>query len=219
MLRSAFHHFVPLALLVFSATANAATFSFLTDPFAGSNALITPGRQVVGGEPSIVFSIGSDTFEFDAAVFGVTPPLTLVNDLAANIPAGGADIVVLRTFDDDSNAATPFGAGSAANLIAAAITSPGPGFFIYFNQGLALPRLVYSTDLNDSTADLKILARLTNLNGQAGQDALVTFQQPNFTTTPEPSSLILMTAAAAVLAGNTLRRRRMGRRQSAVQRG
>ena len=34
----------------------------------------------------------------------------------------------------------------------------GPGFFIYFNSGLDLPRLVYSTDLSDNTADLKVLA-------------------------------------------------------------
>jgi hypothetical protein len=109
------------------------------------------------------------------------------------------NVVVLETFDDDNNPLTPFGAGNAANLIAARITAPGPGFFIYFNQGLNLPRLVFSTDLNDNTADLKILARMLNLTGASGRDALETFTASNFTlttdessTVPEPSTLLLL---------------------------
>ena len=48
-------------------------------------------------------------------------------------------MIVLETFDDDANAATAFAAGNAANLIAARLTTPGPGFFIYFNSALNLP--------------------------------------------------------------------------------
>lgn len=57
-------------------------------------------------------------------------------------------------------------------------------------------------------ADLKILARMTNLSGQAGRDAFPTFAQGNFRMIPEPSSLVLMSVAGAFLAGARLRRRR-----------
>ena len=113
--------------------------------------------------------------------------------MASSIPASGVNTIVLQTFDDDGNPATPFGAGHAANLIAAQITTPGPGFFIYFNQGLDVPRLVFSTDLNDNTADLKVLFRMTNLTGQAGRDAMPTFSGANFQlAVPEPSSFVTM---------------------------
>jgi hypothetical protein len=85
------------------------------------------------------------------------------------------------------------------------VTSPGAGFFIYFNSGLDLPRLVYSTDLSDNMADLKVLARITNLEGQ--RDALPTFTASNFAVVPEPSSLLLMVGAGALIVGFGLRRR------------
>jgi hypothetical protein len=104
---------------------------------------------------------------------------------------------------------TNFAAGNAANLIAAQITTPGPGFFIYFNQGLDVARLVFSTDLNDNQADLKVLARMTNLSGQIGRDAIPTFTAANFqfTTVPEPASLSLMAVAGLVGAGRRYLRR------------
>lgn len=199
------------ALLSFSAGLNAAVITFDSDPFAGSTALTTPGRQVVGGEPSITFSIPSDVFAFALNVFGVNQTL-LANGLVGNLPASGVNTIVLRTFDNDGNPATPFGAGNAADLIASQLTAPGAGFFIYFNSGLDLARLVYSTDLNDNTADLKILARMTNLSGQGGKDAFPTFTQANFTMVPEPSSFVLMTAAGAFWAGGWAFRRRRSRR-------
>ena len=72
-------------------------------------------------------------------------------------------------------------------------------------------RLVYSTDLSDSTADLKILFRLENLTGQGGRDALPTFTAANFAFTsavPEPSTAMLTAGAFALLAGCGVRRRR-----------
>ena len=158
-----------------TATASAATISFFGDPFAGSTALTTPGRQIVAGEPSITFNPAVDQFQFDLAAFGpygVGPTILFVNDIAGNIPGTNVNTIVLRTFDNDANPATPFGAGNAANLIADRLTAPTPGFFIYFNSGLDLPRLVFSTNLDDNTADLKILARMTNLTGAAGQTAM-----------------------------------------------
>lgn len=201
---------VALALMASSVIGQAATFRFVTDPFAGSDALTTPGRQIVGNELFIPnFSVATDLFSFDPAIFGVGDQVLLVNDVAANIPPGGVNIVVNQTTDNDNDPTTPFGAGAAANLIAAQITDVGPGFFIYFNSGLNLPRLVFSTDLSDNTADLKILARMTNLTGQDGINALPTFSQSNFAITPvpEPSSLLL-TAGSMCLIGLVLRRRR-----------
>jgi hypothetical protein len=212
---------VVLACLAAGSTANAATITFNTDPFAGSTALTTPGRQVVGGESFITFNIAADLFALGSSVFDVGDDVLLANDLAANLPTSDVNVIVLRSFDDDNNLATLFGAGNAANLIAARLTAPGPGFFIYFNQGLDLPRLVFSTDLNENTADLKILFRLTNLTGAGGRDAMSLFTASNFdlipddtTAVPEPSTL-LMTVAGTLGILRRARRRRQDRGPSA----
>jgi len=201
------------ALLALCSTAHATTFRFDTDPFAGSTALTTPGRQVVGGESFINFSTYTDTFSLESTVFGVGSSVNFVNSVASNLPAGGVNVVVLQTFDDDANPLTPFGAGNAANLIANQLTTPGAGFFIYFNQGLDLPRLVFSTDLSDNSADLKILARMLNLSGQGGRDAVPTFTAANFaitTAVPEPSSFfVILTVGIAGVCCYISRRRRV----------
>jgi hypothetical protein len=195
-MKNALFGFLVLAAATTASTASAAVFTFDTDPFAGSNALITPGRQVVGGELFISFSIASDVFAFDPSVFGVQDQVLFANDLAANLPTSGVNTIVLQDTDNDSNTGTPFGAGNTANLIAAQITVDGPGFFVYFNQGLDMPRLVYSTNLSDNSADLKILARMTNLLGQS--DALPTFTAANFamitdsSPVAEPTTLALL---------------------------
>jgi hypothetical protein len=188
-----------IGLLAFGAATQAAEFRFNADPFAGSDALSTPGRQVVGGEDFIVFSVGDDVFQFDGGAFGVTD-IQFINALAPDIPASGVNTVVLQT------APVPFNAGLAANAIADQITTPGPGFFIYFNSGLDLPRLVYSTDLSDNTADLKVLARMTNLSGN--RDALATFTESNFQVVPEPSTWLMM-GSGLLLAGAYRFRRRL----------
>jgi hypothetical protein len=185
-------------LLSFGTAAKAATFVFNQDPFFGSNALTTPGRQIVGGETFIAFDISSDKFGLDPAVFGFTQ-LSFANDLAANVSPTGVNVIVVQ----DTGA--PFAAGTAANLLAARITGTGPGFFIYFNTGLDLARLVYSTDLSDNQADLKVLARLTNINGPAGFAALPTITAANFEAVPEPSTVV--TSAAGILLACVLRRR------------
>jgi hypothetical protein len=199
---------VGIVLLTFCTVAHATTFRFDTDPFAGSTALTTPGRQIVGGEAFISFSIATDVFSLESSVFGTPGPVQFVNSLAPAIPSNGNNVIVLQTFDNDANPATPFAAGNAADLIASQITSSRPGFFIYFNQGLDLPRLVYSTDLNDNTADLKILFRMSNLTGQGGRDAIPTFTAANFaiTSVPEPSPLVL-TVVGMLGAAGLLRRK------------
>jgi hypothetical protein len=199
--------YIALGFLAFASPARADIFTFNTDPFAGSTALTTPGRQIVGGEDFIVFNIATDLFALDRDVFGVGDTVLFANDIAANLPTSNVNTIVLQSFDNDNDPATPFAAGNAANLIADRITSPGPGFFVYFNQGLDLPRLVYSTDLNDNTADLKILFRMINLTGQTGRDAIPTFTAANFALVPEPATF-LMTAAGLCALGYAHRRQR-----------
>ena len=140
------------------------------------------------------------------ASYGFGPPLSIASGVIGAIPTSGANAIVLLTFDNDGNSATSFGAGNAANLIAQRVTSHGAGVFIYFNSALDLPRLVFSTDLNDPTSDLKVLARFTNLGGAAGQVALGQIGPANFATAvPEPSTLLLLGAGLACM---TLARRR-----------
>jgi hypothetical protein len=209
--RSLVHPFA--ASLMLAAAAHAATVSFVTDPFAGTDALTTPGRQIVGNELFTDFDISSDVFSFDPAAFGLGGGIVFANDEVGNLPASGVNVIVLQTFDNDGDPGTPFGAGTAANLIAAQLTSPGAGLFIYFNSGLDLPRLVFSTDLSDATADLKILARLTNLGGAAGRDAIPTFTAANFQLASVPEAggvLTLVLAFGALVAA----RQFSGRRKS-----
>jgi hypothetical protein len=178
--------FIAAALaLSFNSAAEAVTFRFEADPFEGSTALTTPGRQVFrGGDGTELFiddfSIDQDVFSFDPDIFGVEDQVFFANSFAADLPSGGLNVVVLQDSDNDNDPLTPFNAGSAANVIAAQIDEPGAGFFIYFNSGLQLNRLVYSTDLSDNTADLSVLARLTTPTGQAAIDQLPLFTEANF---------------------------------------
>jgi len=190
------------ALLGLSAAASANTFRFDTDPFAGTNVLNIAGRQLVGGEDFISFNIAQDIFSFESTVFGVGSSVAFVNAAAGILPSGNVNVIVLESFDNDNNPGTPFGAGNAANLIADHVTTPGAGFFIYFNQGLDLPRLVFSTDLSSKNADLKVLARILNLNGAQGRNEMPNFAAANFTITtassvPEPASIFLILPAVA----------------------
>ncbi len=192
MRRRVFYWF-GVALLSLCATAHTTTFTFNQDPFAGTNILNTPGRQIAGGEDFLPLMISQDVLSLESTVFGTGSTVNFVNTSGANIPACGVNVVVLETFDDDKNPLTPFGAVNAADLISDQITTPGPGFFIYFNQSLNLPRLVYSMDLSSSDADLKTKARMLNLTGDAGRNALSAFTSTNFAITtadaaaPEPT--------------------------------
>jgi hypothetical protein len=192
---------VVVAVLLVSQTSHAATILFNTDPFEGTNAS-DPGRQIVGGPGTpFTFDIAVDQFLFDPDVFGIDEIL-FHNSLSSAVPATGVNVEVVQD-------GPPLAAGVAATRIADQVTSPGPGFFIYFNTGLDLPRLVFSKDLSDPTADLAILARLTNLSGGAGFALLPTFTEDNFAIAqvPEPATMSLLGVVIAGIAARRLRRR------------
>lgn len=197
------------ALVAGLAPASAATFLFDRPPFEGSTAPGTPGRQVVGGEISIpVFDFANDVMAFSIPAHGLDRPLAFLSAEAADIPASGRNVIVLRTLDvdgDPTNGIT-LNAGQAANLIAAAITGPGPGFFIYFNSGLDLPRLVFSPDLSVNTSDLKILARFTGMTGDAGRAAFLNLGAGNFAAVPEPATWAMLVAGFGLVGGLARRR-------------
>jgi hypothetical protein len=200
-------------LLAISSLATAGTFNFNTDPFQGTTVRNSPGRQVVGGELFLSFNTASDVFAFDEAAFAMGNQVHFANAHTNAIPSTGVNVVVLEDLDNDANPLTPFGAANAADLIASRITVTGPGVFVYFNESLNLPRLVYSSDLSSNNADLRILARMLNLMGQQGINALPTFSASDFAITraqgspvPEPSGMALMCAGIALLAIPAARR-------------
>ncbi len=143
-----------------------------------------PGvRNVVGtGEDVITdFNTAKDSFALDADAFFLPEGLFFFSGAAADLPASGANVIVLLDTDNDANPATAFNAGSAASLIAAQVETEGAGFFVYFNSALGVNRLVYSEDLSDPTADLQIIARFTDVTGEAAVGALADFAADNFT--------------------------------------
>ena len=195
---------VVIGLLLTASPVHAAIITIDQLPAGFAAALGTPGRQLVGSglEPSINFNIATDVFALDEAEFGVSQVL-FTNSLTSALPPGGVNVIVVQ---DPGMAA-----GSAATLIATQLTTPGQGFFVYFNAGLQLPRLVYSADLSDPTADLAVLARLPNLSGAPGFAAMPTFTAENFAIVPEPATPLLFGVACA-FARAAARRRSKARR-------
>ena len=193
-------------------SASAVTFRFDTDPFANSTVLATPGRQFVGNELFIpVFDLDEDVIEAEAIVFGIEPTVNFFNGFAADLPSGGVNFIVLQDIDADGDATNGIqnNAALSANLIAAAIDTPGAGFFTYFNAALDLNRIVYSPDLSSPLSDLKIVARFLDQSGPAALAALPLYTADNFAAVPEPTSAALMLAGLGLTAA-IIRRRRAG---------
>lgn len=188
--------------------AQAADVLFESDPFAGSTADPNDGIRAVfaGNQRSLAsFDVASDRFVFDAAFFNVGGALSFANGLTTALPPSGVNMIVVQ------DTAPGFNAGAAANLVAAAVTADGAGFFMYSNIGLGVNRLVYSTNLNLNTADLSVLARIESPSGAAALPAIAGFTADNFALAPvpEPGSWALMMGGLALM-GGCLRRRRGG---------
>lgn len=200
-----------IALLALKAVAFGATFTFDADPLAGTIVRSVPGRQLVGGEQFISFNPAHDLFAFDPVIFGGGTQINFANGPVSALPSN-ANLLVLQTLDDDNDPLSPFGAFNAANLIASRVTDHGPGVFVFFNEDLSLPELIYSDDLASNQADLRVLARMIDAIGQVGINELPDFSTTNFSVTspssaaPEPSSDALISAAIGLLfIGNALR--------------
>lgn len=135
---------------------------------------------------SIEGATNIDTYSFNAADFGIEGDVSFAAvDLSAEdaaIPAGANVIIVLNS-DNDDDPETPFLAGTAAAQIADLVDEPGPGFFVYWNSNLGVNRVVFSEDLSDANADLKIVSRHTDLTGSDAVDALADFSADNFAFT------------------------------------
>ena len=196
----------------FGAAAHAATFNFDTDPFAGTTALQTPGRQVIANELFIpTINLATDVFAVNGALFGfASPVVSFANSLASALPTG-RNVIVLEDLDAAGGrkaSGNSLAAGTAANLIANSGKASGAGLFVYFNSALNVSRLVFDTDLGSTTSDLKVLARFTGEVGQAGIDNLPRFTESNFaltTAVPEPASVALVLAG---ITGLVAQRRR-----------
>ena len=212
------------ALFVSFATASQATvFNFDTDPFAGTTALQTPGRQTIANEQFIpTINLATDVFAVNGALFGIpSPNVSFANSFASQL-SGGQNVVVLEDLDagggrkaSGNNLAAP----TAADLIANTGKEAGPGLFVYFNSALNVSRLVFDTDLGSTTSDLKVLARFTGEVGQAGINDLPNFTAQNFalsTAVPEPGSAGLMLAGIAGLALVGYRKRARARPRIAL---
>lgn len=193
-----------IALLVAAPPALAADTLFNSDPFAGSVADPNDGVRTVftGNQLNLAsFNVATDRFVFDRSFFDVGNSLSFANSLAADLPGSGINVIVIE--DNTTTTGAAFNAGTAATLIAQAVTTDGAGFFYYNNSGLQVNRLVYSTNLNSSTADLSVLARINSPAGADAVAALPGFSSANFVLAPvpEPQTYALMLAGLAMVAG------------------
>jgi len=188
-------------LFLLATSVNGTTLFFDINPLAG---VPNTGGQIVnaaGGGPVMSFDPATDVIAFNPGAFGVNSIVFANgNTTDPGFPTAGLTVAVVR------NASA---ARAVATVLGNQLTSAGPGFFVYFNAGLNVPRLVFSRDLNDPNADLAILARFDNLTGQS--NALASISAANFTAIPEPSS-VLMTSGGVVGAFLLALRRRHQRR-------
>jgi hypothetical protein len=192
-----------LALLLAAQPAQAVDVFFNSNPFVGSVADPDDGARTVfaGNQINLAtFDAATDRFVFDRSFFDVGNSLSFANSLAVNLPGSGINVVVIE--DNTTTTGAAFNAGTAANLIAQAVTSDGAGFFYYNNSGLQVNRLVYSTNLNSPTADLSVLARINSPAGLDAVAALPGFTAANFALAPvpEPETYTLLLAGLALVA-------------------
>lgn len=163
---------------------------------------------LVGGAPQTPvasFDLTSDVFALVAQTFGVSSPLTFQNVLASggNV-SDAANVIVVQ------NTAATFNARTAVQTIAANTGVDRPGFFVYFNTGLSIDRLVFAANLNDPNSTLQILAAIQSPTGADALSRLAQFSAANFrfVETPLPAAAPLFVGALAVFGAAARLRRR-----------
>lgn len=190
-----------LGASLLAAPLHAAGVTFDVDPLAGvADAVPGDGTRVIFGTDALQlqdFDPTADAFAFDLAALSIDAPLRFEAGLGSDLSGEGNAVVVLNE-DDDDDPATPFVAGTAANLVAEATEAAGAGVFVYFNSALGLNRLVYSRDLSDATADLAILAAVLQ---PTGDDAVAALGDYGAGTFQEVAPVPLPAALPALLAG------------------
>lgn len=161
---------------------------------------------IVGGAPQTPvasFDLTSDIFSIVAETFGVSAPLSFQNILASggNV-SDSANVIVVQ------NTASTFNARTAVQTIAANTGADRPGFFVYFNTGLSIDRLVFAANLNDPNSVLQILAAIQSPTGADALSRLSQFSAANFrfVETPLPAAAPLFLGALAAF-GVTARRK------------
>ena len=164
-------------------------FAYAGDPFEGQD-VSAPERQIIADNQDFItdfnftrLGAAEDKYRFNATDFGVVGD---VNFTAVDANAEGAaiapgtNVVAVLNSNDADNPDDPFLAGTAANQIAELTSEDGAGFFAYFNSELELNRVVYSTNLNDASADLNVISQQTDFTGSRAILALNDFSADNF---------------------------------------
>ena len=159
-------------------------FAYAGDPFEGRD-VSAPEREIIADNQDLItdFDFAEDKYRFNAIDFDVDGDVNFTavdaNAEGASI-APGTNVVAVLNSNDANDPNAPFAAGTAANQIAELTTEDGAGFFAYFNSGLELNRVVYSTNLNDASADLNVISQQTDLTGARAINALNDFSADNF---------------------------------------
>jgi len=88
-----------------------------------------------GGGPVMSFNPATDVIAFSEGAFGVNSVVFANgNTTDPGFPSTGLTVAVVR------NASA---ARAVATVLADQLTSAGPGFFVYFNAGLNVPRSIF----------------------------------------------------------------------------
>ncbi|MEM1346109.1 MAG: VPLPA-CTERM sorting domain-containing protein [Pseudomonadota bacterium] len=220
------------ALALATAGGEAAAVSFLINDDTAS-----PGNRQ-GFDPS------QDVYRLDLRDFPVNGPLSLFQGAAGdpgiaswsdnpNTIGTLDNIIILQNFDNNdvdgnfpANWDNSFNARRALEAIAANTTGNRPGFFLYWNEGLGINRLVYTENLANGAAPFRVLFANDEPGAEPGDDLrigpggvlglggftpergqanaafndLANFSSANFTTVvPVPATLPLILAGMAGL--------------------
>lgn len=155
------------------------------------------------------FDTDADVFQLHLGSFGITDGLNFTSLLDSTTDIGDlANLVIVVKTDDDNDLSTGFNARSALGVIADSTDTDRAGFFIYHNQGLSINRLVFTENLNDGSASIRILAAILDPVGNEAIARLSAFSAANFEAAPVPLPAALPLFASALAGAGVLRSRR-----------